>query len=141
MPELLQNVNKRAEEYKGKRLAKLLLVIFAVFLAAGLGSGFLIDRFIDKDIPLDTTENGSTEEQEFYEGTVTYIEPMLHAQDGISYILVDKQDNDVILIKAKDQKLEVSEGHWVTVYGKVRKTATQEDYLLVEKVVIRNAPN
>lgn len=141
MPELLQNINTRAEEYKGKRLTKLLLIIFAVFLVVGLGSGFLINRFINKELPMETTESTSEEEQEFYEGTVTYIEPLLHVEDEISYILVDRSGNDVILLKAKDQKLEVSEGHWATVYGKVKKTIAQEDYLLVEKVVIRNASN
>jgi hypothetical protein len=141
MSELLENVNNRAGEYKGKRLGKLLIVIFAAFLLIGVGSGFLIDRLIDRDIPLDTTENSSADEQDFYEGTVTYIEPLLYAADDISYILVDKQGDDLILLKSKDQKLEVSEGHWVTVYGKVRKTVAQEDFLLVEKVVIRNVPN
>jgi len=141
MPELLEKVNTRAEEYKGKRLTKLLLIIFAVFLVVGLGSGLLIGRFIDKEVPLDTDENNIEEVQEYYEGTITYIEPLLHAADEISYILVDRAGDDVILLRAEDQKLEVSEGHWATVYGKVRETSTKEDFLLVEKVVIRNAPN
>lgn len=141
MPELLTNINEKAEEYKGKRLKKLLLIIFVVFLVLGLSIGYVVGRIS----PDDTSQPDEVEQvvktPEFYEGTITFIEPFLHPEDEISYVLTDKSGNDVILLKAKDQKLEVSEGHFATVYGKKKRTVEKEDYLLVEKIVIKNAPN
>jgi hypothetical protein len=140
MFELLKNISNRAEEYKGRLLVKLLTIIFVVFLVLGLSVGFVVDRLSPDEVPLEVVEDAG-KNQGVYEGTITFIEPMLHMEDGISFILTDKADNDIILLKAKDQKLEVSEGHFATVYGEMRKTVTLEDYLLVEKIVIRNAPD
>lgn len=140
MSELLKNISNRAEEYKGRRLVKLLAIIFVVFLVLGLSAGFVVDMLSPDEVPLEVTDDAD-KNQGVYEGTITFIEPMLHVEDGISFILTDKADNDIILLKAKDQKLEVSEGHFATVYGEMRKTVTLEDYLLVEKIVIRNVPD
>ncbi len=117
-----------------------LALLFVVFVLIGLVVGALTNKALNPE-----EDDGSqivevAEEGDSYEGTVTYIESFLYPNDNIHFMLVDARGNDIILLKAKDQKLEVAEGHFVTVYGTVRSTSnTKEKYLLVEKVIIDNA--
>lgn len=139
MRELLTNVHDKAEEYKGKRLIKLLAIIFVVFIAIGLAVGYVVGKLAPEQEII--TKIAEEEPLDSYEGTITFIEPLFHPEDEISYALTDKKGNEIILLKAEDQKLEVSEGHIATVYGKLKKTTAGEDYLLVDKVAIRNVAN
>ena len=142
MPELLNNINERAEGFKGKRLTRLLAIIFVLFLVFGLSVGAIVGKFADKEVALDVEESSEDKSEASFEGVVTYLEPFLYESEGITYELTDSSGDPIILLKAKDQKLAVSEGHFVTVYGKIRKTAeTKENFLLVDRIVIRNAPN
>lgn len=139
MRELLTNAYNKAEEYKGRRLLKLLLIIFAIFIAIGLAVGYVVGTLSpEPKVEVETVGEGP---QDSFEGTITFIEPFFNPDDDITFVLTDKKDNEIILLKAEDQKLEVSEGHEATVFGKVKKTVTGKDYLLVDKVVIRNVTN
>lgn len=141
MPNLLSNINNSSTEVSKNKMYRFLTILFVVFLIVGLLVGVFINRFMSPVTDEEVSEQVE-EKQEFYEGTVTYLEPFLYPQDSITYILVDARGNDVILLKAKDQKLEVAEGHYVTVYGTEHKTADGKDvYLLVERVVINNVAN
>jgi len=139
MRELLTNAYDKAEEYKGRRLIKLLVIIFVVFIAIGLAVGYVVGTLSpEPEVEVETTGEIP---QDSFEGTVTFIEPFFNPEDDITFVLTDKKGNEIILLKAEDQKLDVSEGHEATVYGKVKKTTTGKDYLLVDKVVIRNVAN
>ena len=82
------------------------------------------------------------EEEGSFEGVVTYIEPFFYKDDDITYVLADNKGDYIILLKSDDQKLAVSEGHFVTAYGQVKKTSEKkEDYLMVDRIVIRNVSN
>ncbi|OGC47452.1 hypothetical protein A2886_03445 [candidate division WWE3 bacterium RIFCSPHIGHO2_01_FULL_42_13] len=134
MPELLAN-------YKGKSLTRLLIYIFITFLILGLSVGYVVGKIGERKAAQEALSQKTPTEQAFYEGTITFIEPRLHLEDEISYVLVDKNGNDIILLKAEDQKLEIAEGHYGTVYGEEDKTVKNEDYLMVDKVVIKNGSN
>lgn len=134
MPELLSTSSNR-------RLARLLFYIFVSFVALGLTIGYVVGKIGERNAAQQTPPQEVVEEQISYEGTITYIEPFLHSEDKISYVLVDKSGKDVILLKATDQKLEIAEGHYATFYGKKKVTSKGEDYLLVDKIVIKNAAN
>lgn len=127
-------------EYKGSRLIRLLIAIFFVFLLIGLSIGYFISQTKEPLIEkrTETRVVATTIEEE---GVITYIEPLLHQEDDIKFSLVGKNGDEIILLKAKDQKLEVSEGHFATVIGQPKKTTKGEDYILVEKVIIKNATN
>lgn len=121
-------------------LLRSLSIIFVTFVFIGFGLGYLINKYIyvEKEVP---KVEVAIEEEKPFEGTITYIDPNLHPQDAISYVLVDKSGKDVILLKAKDQKLEVAEGHFATLYGSVKKSSTKEEYLMVDRIVIKNVAN
>lgn len=76
-----------------------------------------------------------------YKGRITYIDPKFYPQEGISYVLTDSSGKEIVLLTAADQKLVVSEGLNVSVYGVLSKTKTGENVLVVDKVVIENASN
>ena len=133
MPKLLSGLSNSP--------TRLLFYIFIAFLAIGLSVGYVIGKFNEKRMAENVSPQQQVPQQAYYEGTITFIEPLLHPEDEISYVLVGKNGNDVILLKAEDQKLEIAEGHYATVYGSKDKTAGNEDYLMVDKVVIKNASN
>lgn len=84
----------------------------------------------------------SSNAERFYEGKITYVDPRMYPQDNISYILADASGNEVILLKASDEKLQVSEGHYAKVYGNLSKTKDRKkDILLVNSVRIQNGSN
>ena len=54
-------------------------------------------------------------------------------------MLADENGNEIILLKSKDQKLVVTEGHTVKALGKVLKTKIgDKEYLMVEEIIIQN---
>ena len=143
MRDLLKKVYDRAEEYQGRRLAKLLVLIFFGFTLVGIGVGLLIV------VPLSNRNNSNgdsspidTPETVFYEGQIVYVDPNFYPDEGISYSLVNSKGKDIILLKAHDQKLVVAEGHYAKVFGNLAKTKDgKKDVLIVDKVVITNVPD
>ncbi len=138
MQNLLKNAHDGAEKITGRRLYIMLAVIFVVFMLVGFLGNYFISQF------LKSPENGGagnttvTEPQKFtYEGLVTYVDPSTYPQDEINYVLNDSTGKRVILLKADDQKLEVSEGLFVKVTGEKQTTVDgNAEVLLVEKVSI-----
>lgn len=128
---------------KGKKLIIFLLSIFVIFASVGAGVGFVI---VKDDKPAQSADNNTAQDvpinvtQEImYKGRITFVEPLLYPEDDISFALVNSSSERIILLKAFDQKLEVAEGHFAEVYGKLIKTKNgKEDVLLVNKVVIAN---
>jgi len=71
-----------------------------------------------------------------------YINPSFYPNDNLSYVLVDRSGKQVILLRAKDQKLSIAEGLYVKVKGVVMKTKDgKNDVLNVSEVIINNATN
>lgn len=145
MSGLLKEKYNRVESLRGKGLLKLLGSLFFAFLILGLLFGYILNSLSGpEDIQLLDQENGALQEEEevFYEGTVTYVDPKFHPYKDISYELTDSKGKTIILLGAKDQKLVVAEGHYAKVYGEKSKTEDGEkDLLIVEKVVISNVSN
>ena len=134
---LLKKIHDKAEEYKGKRLLVLLSVIFVAFSILGILLGYFIGNNPQQDGGKTATANKLTVLESYYEGKITYVDPNYYPNDKITYFLADGEGNEVLLLKALDQKLEVSEGHFAKVYGKITKTKdNSKDVLLVDKVVI-----
>lgn len=146
MPKLLGNIiSAYPDNENGTKpnYIRLISGLFAVFLIVGLVIGYLFSRVPNNVTPTTENEVPKTERNlATYEGIVTYIEPFMYQTDEIKYSLLDSLGNEIILLKARDQKLEVSEGHHVIVNGTVKKlTGGKGEYLLVENLVIKNATN
>jgi hypothetical protein len=143
MPNLLSTFNNKADEYHGIRFAKMLVILFVIFLVLGLSIGLVVGRFSPSSQEGEETNPKQAElNQSSFEGVVTFVEPLLYPGENISFALINTRGKEVILLKAKDKKLEVSEGHYVTAYGEKYKTKDGKDeYLLVDTIVIKNAAN
>ena len=144
MLDLLKKTHDKAEEYQGRRLLGLLLMVFLSFTLIGMGIGLLIAFPRRNSTPVD---NGSPTitpppEEKGYEGRVVYVDPRFYPEDDISYYLEGSTGERLYLLKANDEKLAVAEGHYVRIFGSFMKTADgEEDILLAEKVVIINVPD
>ncbi len=141
MVQLLNQLNSQAEGYKGRNLVKLLIYIFLGFLIVGLLVGYLAGFFINEKVSDSVSEVPQIIGEQMYEGTITFLEPSLYPEDRITHVLVDSSGKDIILLRANDQILEVSEGHFAKVYGIERTTSRNEKVLLVDRVSIRNGTN
>lgn len=137
---LLKNFYSQVEQTKGSKLLYLLLAIFILFLVTGVGLGYITNSILNKSEATEVVNTADTTAAPVYmEGTVSYVNSGLYPEDNISFSLVDGSGKEIILLKSKDQKLVVTEGHKVKVKGKVLKTKNgQSDYLLVEEVIIQN---
>lgn len=146
MPNLLGNIlssYQNGQTEAKPNYIRLISILFAVFLIIGLVMGYIFSRVPNNVTPVAENEVPKTDRNlATYEGVVTYIEPFMYQTDEIKYSLLDSLGNEIILLKARDQKLEVSEGHHVIVNGTVKKlTGGKGEYLLVENLVIKNATN
>jgi hypothetical protein len=148
MIKLLSDLYIKAENLKGKKLLGTLLVFFIAFILIGWLVGYAITKsFKVETSPVMVNTNTPAQPQNnlvSFQGVVTYVNPINYPEDKVSYYLADKSGNELILLKAKDQKLTVAEGLYVTVYGVVSKTSTtskgtQKDVLIVDRVVVKNA--
>jgi len=140
MLNLLTTLYAKIEQLKGKKLVILLMCVFIVFLLIGLGFGYITNKVLNKT---EQTEFVNTQEtpsaKQYYQGRVVYVNPNLYPNDKISYMLADENGNEIILLKSKDQKLVVTEGHTVKALGKVLKTKIgDKEYLMVEEIIIQN---
>jgi hypothetical protein len=145
MLSLLKKLYLQVEEIKGKKLLYLLITVFVSFTLIGLSIGYFTSLMLNID-ETDPAQNGRNGENQLievsYEGRIMYVNPLLYPNDNISYSLVDGSGKELILLTATDQKLEVAEGHNVTVYGFMGKTADgKREVLKVNRVGIRNAAN
>ncbi|MBI2414352.1 hypothetical protein HYV31_00700 [candidate division WWE3 bacterium] len=122
---------------------KFIGIIFVICLTVGLLVGYMASSPFDKLTPIDTVLTQTpTKKKNSFEGIVTYVEPFMYIEDNIKYSLVDSLGNEVILLIAKDQKLEVSEGHFVQVTGSLKKLkGGKGEYLEVENLIVKNATN
>jgi hypothetical protein len=142
MPDLLGNLLVDRQEKSTASMFRSLSMIFLVFLFVGLLVGYFVSRTLYKMPSTVDTSTTPVEQNSSYEGIVTYVDPHMYPEDKINYVLLDSSGKEVILLKAKDQKLEVSEGHMAEVKGKKRPlTAGKGEYLLVDTLVIKNASN
>ena len=129
-------------EMSRANLIKLLAVLFVIFVGLGWAISSVFSKYNSKPettVRQETVTPGSKEVS--LEGIITFVDPNLSPGDGISFSLNDPLGKDIIYLKATDQKLEVSEGHFVTVFGEKKKTEGGVEYLLVSKVVLKNGSN
>lgn len=144
MRNLLKNLHDRAETLEGKRLAMFLAGTFVVFLLIGAISNYTIKKLLKSNEIPEVVEGPTLVEEELdtYEGIITYIDPRTYPNDDISFYLADIEGREIILLKAKDQKLTVSEGFKVIAQGKLAKTKDgARDILVVEKVIFNQSQN
>lgn len=146
MEDLLPNVPKTSDdpnEFKGRKLISLLLVLFFVFSLIGFGIGAFIELKLNKDIEISTED---TEIKEvFYEGKVVYTNPALYPNDNISHALVNSANEKIILLVSPDSqdiKMQVAEGLWVKAYGQELRTSdSKEALLVVDRLEINQTPS
>lgn len=119
-----------------------LLKIFAVFLVVGMVIGYFIPQDLTVDETGYSTEDYATQSMggmKSYDGVITYIGDYEYPQDNITYVLTDSQGNDIILLKANDQKLDIVQGLFVKVTGKMTKTLDgSEEVLQVTQVTLKH---
>lgn len=145
MINLLKNLYDKIESLRGRSLVAFGLVIIVLFVCIGIAIGYLTNDELKQD------ENPNMQNQaksldpnalQEYEGKIQYIDPSFYPADKISYKLVDTQGKEIILLKAKDDKLKLAEGLTVKVRGTKSKTAdTKNDVLLVKEIQINTSTN
>jgi hypothetical protein len=117
------------------------IITFFIVLMALTGSViFVLEKLFSNFEPTDPV-NGAIEQEDigvFYKGTVKYIPPETYTGENISYELVDNNRETIILLKSKDDKLEVVENLYVTVKGTRTKTLQGDPLLIVTEVVVSN---
>jgi len=144
MINLLKTLHDRAEEYKGKRLLVLLAIIFVIFALLGIFFGYIVSTYTGGNITEKLSRESNVKDQTgtIYEGRISYIDPNTYPNDNISYILLDKNGKQIILLRAQDQKLVVAEGYFAKVTGSVVKTIDgKKDVLEVAVVILKNVSN
>ena len=117
-----ENLPIKAAPFKMKPKNKAYLIKLAGIVVILLGLVvFVIDRLftdfepsspvnIEKPIAAEDTESS-------LKGTIKYTDPANYPGENISYKLVDKDGNDLILLKSEDEKLKVAENLSVEVQG------------------------
>lgn len=140
MPNSLTDLYDKIENLRGKNLVLFVLPLFLACLLIGLIVGNFIPQFLNKnevtDVELLPDEPIKTSQQ--FEGQVVYVDPRNYPLDDISFYLADSEGQEIILLKANDEKLTVVEGLNVIVFGEVEETADGDsEYLMVESVVVQ----
>lgn len=127
----------------GKKTLILFIAIFVVFLPLGIVIGNVIKpKLNENEIPVSKESTQSKESSLYYEGKIEYLNPSFYPNDNISFSLVDGSGKQIILLKSKDQKLNIAEGLFVKAKGVVTKTKDgKSDVLNVSEVIIKNASN
>lgn len=141
MLSLLKTLYIKFEDYRGPRLYRLLLIIVVIFFPVGIFLGYVTNNLLNKSENISNTEVNSLipTSEKYYEGRIVYIDPNFYPQDKITYILQNAEGKEVILLSAKDQKLQVAEGNFARLYGTINKTKDgKKDVLMVDKVMITN---
>ena len=137
MPQSIKDLYNQVEQIKGKKLFYLLLTIFAVFLLIGLSIGYVTTKVLTKNEIDEMSKETEIIQKNEFSGRVQYTDPHFYPNDKISYVLVDSDGKDIILLSAKDSKLEIVEGLYVKVMGRVGKLSDgKTEYLNVSEVVV-----
>jgi hypothetical protein len=144
MLDLLKSLYLKVEELKGKKLIMVLIIVFVSFILIGILVGYFMTKGLKEDEKITTNSNPTIVSPKnaklYFEGKVVYVNPQLHPQDNISYVLTDSSGKEIFLLKANDQKLALAENLNVKVAGRMGKLNDgQTDVLIVEEVIIRNA--
>lgn len=140
MPGLLKNAFNDIENLKGKKLVLTIIIVFFTFLFIGILIGYLRTPTLNQNETNMVVKKGGAVKPEFvsYSGLVEYRNPDFYPEDEVSYVLVDTSGEDVILLKADDNKLEIVEGLFVKVSGRKVRSSNNKDVLIVEEVEISN---
>lgn len=141
MPNYIRHLYDKTEQLKGKKLVAVLSIAVILSLGLGILLGNFTPLVLNKDEALNMSpeQTESIDQSSKYEGMVRYVDPQLHPVDKISYSLNNFSGEEIVLLKAQDQTLEVVEGLSVIVFGTLEKTADgKKDVLLVDKVLIKN---
>ena len=141
MPNSLQELYLKIESLKGKKLILFLIPLFLSGILMGIIVGNFMPQLLKTDEDLPEVDIGDVviKQGSQFEGKVVYVDPRLYPSDNISYVLEDASGNDVILLKANDQKLAVTEGLTVVIFGDVEKTKDgKEDVLNVDRILVKN---
>lgn len=137
-------------EYNDKPNSNLknLIALFFIFVVIGLFAGYFFSENIinSLDDPPKTrkssTNNNSVVEETAYKGRIVFKDPNFFPEDNISFVLLDDQGNESVLLYSNDEKLVVAEGQEAEVYGSLSKTKDgMHQILIVDKLVIKNSPN
>jgi hypothetical protein len=127
----------------GKKILIMFVAIFVVCLPLGMAIGNIIKPKLNEDEILITPKSVQPKVNTvYYEGKIEYLNPGFYPDDNISFSLVNSDGKQVILLRSKDQKLNIAEGLFVKVVGTVTKTKDgKSDVLNVSEVIIKNASN
>ncbi len=143
MLSLLKNIHNKSEQMSGKKILIMFVVIFVVCLPLGMAIGNLIKPKLNED-EIQVIQGGTKLNVKLvsYEGKIEYLNPGFYPDDNVSFSLVDGSGKQIILLRSKDQKLNIAEGLFVKVNGAVTKTKDGKDNVLnVSEVIIKNASN
>lgn len=140
---LLKDIHNKSEQMSGKKILVLFVIIIVICLPLGIAIGNIIKPKLNEDEILTGKENDQTKSEfSYYEGKIEYLNPAFYPGDDISFSLADSGGKQIILLKSKDQKLNIAEGLFVKVKGSVTKTKDgKSDVLIVSEVIIKNATN
>jgi hypothetical protein len=140
---LLRNTHDKFEQMSGKKILVLFTLIFIICLPLGIAIGNIINsRLKENEMLLNQVSSQPKEVSTYYDGKIEYVNPGFYPNDNISYTLVDGSGKQLILLRAKDQKLVIAEGLFVKVKGAISKTKDgKSDVLNVSEVIIKNASN
>lgn len=145
MLDLLKQFANKIEAIKGRKLLMLLIVLFVVFTIIGISIGYFTSGGLNKDEITQSNDIGNEVtqiEKTYLEGKIVYVNPEFYPEDNVSYKLVDSAGKEIVLLKAKDQKLSIAENLNVKVAGKVGKLKDgKTDVMVVEEIIINNAAN
>lgn len=138
---LLKTTYNKAETLKGKKLVYTLIAIFFIFLGVGFLIGYLNVGLLNKNetqSALNSIESGAKKDS--FTGKISYVNPELYPEDKFSYVLTDREGNNLIFLKADDDKLSIAEGLTAKVTGTKATSQAGNEYLRVEEIVL-NAAN
>ena len=144
MINLLKNLYNKIESLRGKSLIIFGLVVIVIFLIVGITIGYFTNDELNQNETAEQrpTVNLDPNAMQEYDGKIQYIDPSRYPQDKITYKLVDPNGKEIILLKAKDDKLKLAEGLTVKVKGTKGKTVdSKNDYLLVKEIQINTSTN
>ena len=141
MPNSLSETYQKIENLKGKRLALFVIPLFLCCILFGIIIGNFIPQLLNVDEVevVDVVPDQTVKKSVQYQGRVIYVDPRFYPLDNISYYLEDPEGNEIVKLKADDEKLTVVEGLHVIVFGELENTVDgEEDVLIVERVLVRN---
>lgn len=131
-----------------KTLLLLFVAVLSLFVGWGMGKILTLKRTMpspevsesEKEVAEEETGNEEEEETpsdwESYTGTITPLGPSIYMQG--SHQLVDENGETILLLEARDDKLEVASGMEAEVQGPVEKTVEgNQRIMMVEKIVFR----